>query len=154
MGRLWKLVLALAFSAVLAAPAGADPARGGIELASAKFIKAFNSGDGTGVAALYTENAALFPPGAARVDGRADIQAFWQGAIDSGLSDLTLKTIEVEANGATAYEVGVLTLKAPGENGAVATVLGKYIVVWKNGADGSWRLHRDIWNITPAAPAQ
>jgi ketosteroid isomerase-like protein len=97
----------------------------------------------------------LFPPGAARVDGRADIQAFWQGAIDGGLSDLTLKTIEVEANGATAYEVGALTLKAPGENGAAATtVLGKYIVLWKNGADGSWRLHRDIWNITPAAPAQ
>ncbi|TIR04878.1 MAG: hypothetical protein E5X37_28660 [Mesorhizobium sp.] len=28
--------------------------------------------------------------------------------------------------------------------------LGKYIVVWKKGDDGTWRLHRDIWNLGAA----
>ena len=23
---------------------------------------------------------------------------------------------------------------------------GKYVVVWKKQEDGSWKLHRDIWN--------
>ena len=26
-------------------------------------------------------------------------------------------------------------------------LVGKYIVIWKKGGDGNWRLHRDIWNF-------
>jgi ketosteroid isomerase-like protein len=32
----------------------------------------------------------------------------------------------------------------------MTTVAGKYIVVWKKGEDGTWRLHRDIWNAGAA----
>ena len=114
------------------------------------FAAAFNAGDGAGVAALYTDDAALLPPGEARIDGRAAIEAFWQGAIDAGLSDLALQVDEVEEDGAFAYEVSSFSLAAPGENDTKVTVTGKYIVVWKKGDDGTWRLHRDIWNLNPA----
>ena len=29
-------------------------------------------------------------------------------------------------------------------------IKGKYVVVWKKGSDGTWRLYRDIWNADPA----
>ena len=29
---------------------------------------------------------------------------------------------------------------------SLLTDRGKYLVVWKRGADGNWRLHRDIFN--------
>jgi uncharacterized protein (TIGR02246 family) len=135
----------------LAASASANSPRENIEEALATFAAAFNGGDGAGVAALYTDDAALLPPGGERVDGRAAIETFWQGAIDGGLTNLTLRVVEVEAKGDIAYEVGALSLQAPGEDGQPVTVEGKYIVVWQKGADGAWRLHRDIWNMSPAA---
>jgi ketosteroid isomerase-like protein len=85
----------------------------------------------------------------ARVDGREAIQAFWQGAIDQGLTDIKLEAVEVESAGNTAYEVGSFSLKAPNESGELVSSTGKYIVVWHKSADGNWRLHRDIWNSTP-----
>jgi uncharacterized protein (TIGR02246 family) len=135
----------------LAASASANSPRENIEEALATFAAAFNGGDGAGVAALYTDDAALLPPGGERVDGRAAIETFWQGAIDGGLTNLTLRVVEVEAKGDIAYEVGALSLQAPGEDGQPVTVEGKYVVVWQKGADGAWRLHRDIWNMSPAA---
>ena len=80
---------------------------------------------------------------------RNAIQAFWQGAIDSGMKIGMLRATEVAARGDLAFEVGGFKLLVPGESGTTE-VVGKYIVVWKR-ADHTWRLHRDIWNITPAA---
>jgi uncharacterized protein (TIGR02246 family) len=140
--------LAVAMALALTHTAAAD-ARVDIQAALATFAEAFNGGDSAGVAALYAEDAALFPPGAARVDGRAAIQAFWQNALDAGMTALTLESVEVEESGDLAMEVSTLSLAVPGEDGQQTTIFGKYIVVWKKGADGVWRLYRDIWNTNP-----
>ncbi|MER8578508.1 DUF4440 domain-containing protein [Mesorhizobium sp. M1423] len=78
------------------------------------------------------------------------MEEFWQGAIKAGMKNLTLKALEVEGSGNLAYEVGAFTLSVPSKGGAPSTVAGKYIVVWKKGGDGTWRLHRDIWNLGAA----
>lgn len=117
-----------------------------IEAANKAFADTYNAGDAKGVAAKYTEDAALLPPDGKRVDGQDAIAAFWKGAMDGGLKNLTLTTVEVDSRDDLAFEVGAFTLDAPGEGGAMTTVAGKYIVVWKKGEDGVWRLHRDIWN--------
>lgn len=131
------------------AQALAQSAAEGIEAASKEFEAAFNGGDGAGVADLYTDDAALLPPDAARIDGKDDIANFWQGAIDAGLTDLDLETVEVMEANDLAVEVGALALNAPGSDGAAVPVTGKFIVVWQRGDDGAWRLHRDIWNLDP-----
>jgi ketosteroid isomerase-like protein len=102
------------------------------------------------VAVHYAEDAAVLPPDSAHVDGRANIQAFWKGAIDAGLADLALKAVEVGSSGDMAFEVGEVSFLAPDKTGAPSTVTGKYIVIWKKSADGVWRLYRDIWNANPA----
>ncbi len=128
----------------LPAAAAAGEPRTHIDDAAVKWVAAFNAGDAAAVAGLYTEDAALFPPGGARVDGRAAIQAFWQGAIDSGMKVDVLHAVEVEAGGNMAGEIGVFTLTVPAENGPTK-VNGNYIVIWKRSGQ-SWQLHRDIWN--------
>ena len=128
----------------LPAAAVAGEPRTHIDDGGAKWVAAFNAGDAAAVAGLYTEDAALFPPGGARVDGRSAIQAFWQGAIDSGMKVDDLHAVEVEARGDMAGEIGVLTLTVPGDAGPTK-VSGKYIVIWKR-IGQTWQLHRDIWN--------
>jgi ketosteroid isomerase-like protein len=112
-----------------------------IEAANAALIKHYAAKDAKTVAGLYTTTARVIAPGAEIAAGREAIATYWQGAIDSGLVVLTLETIDVEAAGDTAYELGKLRLRNPDGSEGVA----RYVVVWKR-VDGAWKLHRDIWN--------
>ena len=135
---------ALILCALVPAASLAGEPRQHIDEILIRFVAAFNAGDGATVAGFYTEDAALLPPGGTRVDGRASIQAFWQGAIDSGMKIDDLHAVEVDARQDLAGEVGVFTLSVPGEGG-VTKVAGKYIVIWKR-TGHTWQLYRDIWN--------
>ena len=76
-----------------------------------------------------------------RMDGREAIKAFWQGAIDMGLTDITIEPVEVDILGNVATDVGTISARL-----GDAELTGKYIVIGKNGADG-WLIHRDTWNF-------
>jgi ketosteroid isomerase-like protein len=52
--------------------------------------------------------------------------------------------VGLQLDGITACEVGEAELML---GSAAATV--KYVVVWKRGDGGQWRLYRDIWNNLP-----
>ena len=121
-------------------------ARESIGSAVAAFCEAFNGGDAAGVAAHYTSDAQILPPGASSIDGRQGIQEFWQGFIDAKVADLTLSTDEIEDFGSQAVEIGTASASAPGEGDARVQLAGKYIVLWKKDGNGAWQMHRDIWN--------
>jgi ketosteroid isomerase-like protein len=88
----------------------------------------------------------VLAPDAPIVTGRKAIEDFWRDAASAlGLVSATLKTLDLEVSEDTAYEVGQAALKL---SSGQATV--KYVVVWRRGDDGAWRLHRDIWNSMPA----
>jgi len=117
-----------------------------IERQNSGFMAAFNKGDGAGVAALYTSDARILPPGGPMCSGRDEIQQFWQGLINMGGKNAVLETVSVELKGDTAFEVGKYSLSVGEMNDS-----GKYVVVWKSD-EGSWKLHVDIWNSSlPAA---
>ena len=113
------------------------------------FMDAFGRGDAASLANLYTVGGQLLPPNSEVVAGRDAIRTFWQGALDAGLTEARLDTVEVDGTGETAVEVGRYTLR--GKGGQVADT-GKYVVVWKREGDG-WKLHRDIWNTNRPAPS-
>ncbi len=127
-------------------PAAKDP-KSLIKAANKVLVAAAAKGDSAAVAACYTRNAKLLVPGLEVQTGTKAIAAFWQGALGSGVKGVTLKTLEVEALGTTAYEVGAYQLL--GEGGAVLDH-GKYVVVWKKDK-GQWKLHRDIFNTSVSA---
>ncbi len=146
MRSLNALLGGLVVTAALAGPVQAQSAKDEIEAVIGQFEEAFNGKDAAAIAELYTEDAAIFPPDAPRIDGREGIGNYWRGAIDAGVTDMALTAVEIEAHENMAHEVGTFTLKAPGEGGASTEVKGQYIVIWKKAGDADWRLHRDIWN--------
>jgi uncharacterized protein (TIGR02246 family) len=119
----------------------AEEIREAVESGNNAFIAAFLKGDSKTVAALYTDDAQVIAPGSAVASGQSAIAAFWQKVIATGVKDLTLSTMTVEAAGDLAYEDGLV--KLTGTNGEAST--SRYVVVWKR-SHGKWKLHRDIWN--------
>lgn len=113
-----------------------------IETANERFMHAFERADAARLASLYTEDAQLLPPGGETAHGWEAIRAFWQAAMDSGISAAQLEIAEVEDHGDTVIEVSRYTLLGAGEQ---VLDQGKYIVIWKQ-ERGQWKLHRDIFN--------
>lgn len=112
------------------------------------FSEAVARGNAEAMAAVYTDDAVLLPPGSPPVQGREAIAEFFRGMLDAtGLAAIDLETREVRVDGATAYEVGRarLTFRSPESE---TTSTAKYVVVWKR-TDRGWRWHVDIWNDDP-----
>ena len=129
---------------------GVREARSAIEAANAKFSEAFARGDIKALSSMYTSDAIAFPPDSEMVRGNEAIGEYWKATRESGVRSAVLTTVEVSRSGDVAYEVGKvsLTIQSAGKEPVMA--MAKYVVVWKRQTDGSWKLHRDIWNSLPA----
>jgi uncharacterized protein (TIGR02246 family) len=128
----------------------ADPARAFIEKQGTAFAEAFNRGDIAAVAAMYSDDAMLFPPDSDIVQGRSAIEAQWKGTRDSGVKTLAFTVQDVHSGGDLAVEVGKADLKIQPPNQPESSQTVKYVVVWKREKGGAWKLFRDIWNSMPS----
>jgi uncharacterized protein (TIGR02246 family) len=108
-----------------------------------KWGEAFNKGDATALAAMYTEDAYVLPPGAEMMKGRSAIAAFWAQQIQQ-IGDVKCTALDVKPLGPrAAREIGTCTFKTkaqPPQDGAL-----KYAVVWEK-VGNQWELLQDIWN--------
>ena len=110
------------------------------------FAKALIAKDAVAAANLYDQNASLLPPNEPVVTGRAAIQAYWQGTIDAGIIDATVKTIDAKSNGDLGYEVGTFTLRMLGPENDTIVDVGKYTEILKRNEEGKWISIYGIWN--------
>jgi uncharacterized protein (TIGR02246 family) len=124
--------------------------RDAVTVAIRAFEAAIKSGDAAAIAALYSKDATLLPPDNPMMKGADAIEGFWQSAMNMGIKDGKLETLEIEARDDLAYEMGRFELTVQPENGESATLKGKYVVVWKV-EGGNWRMHVDIWNTNGSA---
>jgi uncharacterized protein (TIGR02246 family) len=138
---MWRIVMFIGCLS-LGSPALAQN-KATIEKLNDVWTAAFNKGDAASVAALYTADAYVLPPGSAMVKGRAAIEAFWRQAAQQ-MTDAKLTTLDVLPLGrSAAREIGTVTLKTKSQ--PPQEIVGKYVVVWRKiGRD--WKLATDIWN--------
>jgi uncharacterized protein (TIGR02246 family) len=139
------------FSTCLTQPLYAAGIRSEIDAANAQFSAAAAKGDGAGLAALYAADGQVLPAGSDPIKGSQAIQKFWQGALDSGVAGIGLKTIELFGQGRTVTEVGQYELH---DKAGKVLDHGKYIVIWRHDG-GAWKLLRDMFstNVPPAKNA-
>jgi uncharacterized protein (TIGR02246 family) len=141
-----------------AAPAAATAAgsgaavRAAIEATEKQWSAAFLKGDAAAVAALYTDDAATVPPAGEWFRGRDGITKLEQAQLDS--VNVTARedvTEEVTVTGDDyAVEIGHYAWSGTAKKGGGARgESGRYMVLWKKGADGTWKLYRDLGATAP-----
>src|ERR1700676_4277615 len=148
--KITGLICTVAFLACmwLTPAAYADGVKAAVEAANAQISAAVAKGDCAAFAALYSPDGQVMPAGSDPIRGPEAIQKFCQGALDSGVAAIGLKTIEVFGHGPTAAEVGEYELR---DMARKVFDHGKYIVVWQR-ADGKWKLLRDMFSTNVPPP--
>lgn len=117
--------------------------------AARSFSAAYMRGDAPAMAALYTDSAAIFPEGSAAIEGRPAIERFWTLAPGRRVTNHVLTADRVEIRDDVALDYGRFTSSGVDNGRSWGPGFGKYVVVWKKGDDGRWRMHLDMWNRAP-----
>ncbi|MDW5290577.1 YybH family protein [Formosa sp. PL04] len=118
------------------------------------FAKALNAKDAMAAAVAYDKNASILPPNEPIITGRASIQAYWQGAIDAGIIDATVKTIDAKSDGNLGYEIGTFTMRFHGANNDTIVEVGKYTEILERNAEGKWISTYGMWSSNAPMPTE
>ncbi|MET0988578.1 MAG: SgcJ/EcaC family oxidoreductase [Steroidobacteraceae bacterium] len=153
------LILAVSLIVLAGTASAADTATdtAAIRAVNPAWAKAYNAGDAAAVAALYAEDAVVYPPGAPAARGHTAIREHFVKDIKATKAAggvINLSTGDVAVSGDLAWESG--TFKVTDKSGATVDT-GKYVSVFQK-RNGKWLLFRDIWNsdapsATPAPAA-
>lgn len=115
------------------------------------WTQAFNAADETALLATYTADAVLYPPNAEAVKGHDGVRAMFGGGLKQGLKAMQ-STEVLEVRDDMAFRAGSFVLQdAAGKQ----LDRGKFIELWRKGADGTWKMSHDMWNSSnpPATSA-
>ncbi|KAL3989611.1 hypothetical protein ACH3XW_28375 [Acanthocheilonema viteae] len=116
-----------------------------IKSRQAEFMKAFNSGDAAGAAALYDPEGYFMPNGIDPVKGRAGIESYYKQDMSEGVKSCQIITEEVNGGDDWAFERGSYHL-----NGTRGPESGAYLQIWKK-VNGKWLIHNDCFNVIKPA---
>jgi uncharacterized protein (TIGR02246 family) len=131
-----------------------DEVRAAIAAIDKKFMEDANRGDAAAGAAAYTDNAILMPPNHSPLEGKQAIEKYLtEIASQIQASNFQLSIFEVDVQGDTTIVRGTYSanITIPGVDAPIED-RGKTLQVWKKQADGSWKIHRDIWNSNMPIP--
>jgi uncharacterized protein (TIGR02246 family) len=146
-------MVALAAAGAYAQQAG-DTA--GVAKTRAAFEKAAAAQDGAAIARLYATDGVEMPPNAPAVKGRAAIEAYHKGFGQQFMvHGFSLAATETKVLGDTAYEVGTYKQSLMQQKGGgMIDDKGKYVVLLKKEANGTWAITHSIYNSDNPPPGQ
>jgi ketosteroid isomerase-like protein len=124
------------------------------------FAAAVGAGDAEAMTAQYGPDAMVMPPSMPMAHGTDQIRQLWKGMTSAKVS-LQLTQETADGAGDFMYTTGKYHYQElPAETGASED--GKYLEVFRRGADGKWMIVADSWSpnappapmAAPAAPAK
>jgi len=121
-----------------------------IKSVNKKFMEGIYKHDASSLLNLYTTDAIVLAPTAPPIQGHLTIEAFWQSAIDKGLSKAELQTMDLEGDNKKINEIGKYTLY--GKNDEILDI-GKYLIIWEN-ENGKWLMSKDMFNTSMKKPSR
>ena len=146
------LAAALATACVQAAPPPAATeadARAGIAAAHHAWSRALVASDVDSLMQLYTEDAVVLPPGL-ELAGREAIRGWYSSDTTWHTLSHTMDADELTVYDSVAVERGRWSSTWRVGGGPEQSASDRYVIFWKRGGDGRWRIHYDIWHSPPA----
>lgn len=106
-----------------------------------QFISAWNSKDSEKIISFLADDV-QFLQGETHFKGKSEVADKWVKATVSTISDLKTYVTSSGADNQIAYEGGTFAVDVlpAGPNEPHATGEGNFILLWKKGADGTWKL--------------
>jgi ketosteroid isomerase-like protein len=103
------------------------------------------------IVGFWTDDARVAMAGQPLTQGKAAIRQMVDAtmAVPGFHISWTPESAVVAASGDLGYTFGTNTVTAPDATGKLTTVAGRYITVWRKGADGRWRCVMDYSNSGP-----
>ena len=106
-----------------------------------------NSGDLDSWMSLYTDDAVRMQPNMPALVGKDAIRSVMQSFFENYTIDLKETTEEVIIAGDWAFARGTFTYTlTPKSGGELIRDSGKWVAFHKRHPDGSWKIHRNIYN--------
>jgi ketosteroid isomerase-like protein len=130
-------------------PPDSAAVRKAIDDGNARVMDGFKRGDVATLTAAYTSDAVVMVPNMPAWEGPEAIRLGFTGLFAQfSIPAVKLVTRDVVVNGFRAIERGTYewTLHPKSGTGPDITDNGKYLTVWEQQGDGSWKLLRDISN--------
>jgi uncharacterized protein (TIGR02246 family) len=117
-----------------------------------EYSASLNAGDMDRWVALWTEDGVQMPPDEPAVVGKESIRARNRRVADQFAFDIGITNVEVRTAGDWAFARGTYRASlTPKQGGKPIPIDGKYMTILARQADGSWKIHRDIFNSNVAA---
>jgi ketosteroid isomerase-like protein len=124
-------------------------ARDTIARKNAEFTSAHVAGDVATIDAMFTRDAKSFPPGAEAAIGPAALHMGTVEYLKAGVKAFSERTTDLYGNSDLLVDQGEYEVTYGPDN---TVERGKYLNVWKQ-EDGTWKIHANIWNASPASTA-
>lgn len=100
---------------------------------------------------VYGDSAFYLPPGSPILRGQDQFRGQFSflerfARLNRRGPAISFEIVDRDISGDLAYDIGVYTLRTPGSSADAPETRGKFIVVWKRGDDGRWRMHADAFS--------
>jgi ketosteroid isomerase-like protein len=106
-----------------------------------QFISAWNNKDSDKIISLLAEDV-HFLQGEVHFNGKSEVADKWVRATMGTIRDLKTNVVSSGTDNQTAYEAGTFSVDVlpSGPNQPHGIGEGNFILLWKKGADGAWKL--------------
>ena len=128
-----------------------DAIAAAIDAVEADYIAAYNAGDATGIAALFAEDGRQSPPLSPALD-KAGIEAAYAQTLAEGSFALEVDREDFITSGDMVASWGTFTATVTPPEGDPVVTSGRYGVVSRLQADGSWKIYRHMFNYEVPPP--
>lgn len=116
-------------------------------------VAALHAGDAAALAAFFTEDAIRMAPNQPADIGREAIQSIFETVFDQFTLKLTAQTEEVEVAGDWAFaRLNYTETATPKAGGEPIEDNAKWLMIFRRGPDGSWKVSHEIWNSDNPLP--
>lgn len=119
-----------------------------------RFAAAYATLDADRVAAIYTEDALMLPPGGDILKGRAAIREQYADGFDEDRKRrhtrrITFELVDRIVSGDVRNDYGYYTIIGRSPSGHESEHRGKFAKVWQRGRDGVWRIRSHSYSSVP-----